>query len=146
MLISFYKGNYLKMSMNYKELQTPPKCHYLVVWTKYGRREHVGIIGCWDKKSKTDEVLTLMTKDQFYIFESKFQDGCDSITAALHKINDCWNYIRENRNTWDEPLSCDYNSFDDYMEAWRKYEDEEEKVYRKVFPEDEFVKLFKSRR
>lgn len=60
-----------------------PKNHYLLVWNKYNRLE---ILNCSQETSKSDTVLGLMTKDQYWDFETEFINSCTSMEAAVSCI------------------------------------------------------------
>ena len=124
--------------MYWKELKQAPRCHYLLVWDN----GYLNILNSSERVEKTDKVLALMTKNQYYEFEMLAFKRPTSVDEALNNIAIFWKRKKDN-NTYEEPLPCDYNSYHEYISAWNKYEDEKTKEMEKIFPEDEFDRLFK---
>lgn len=113
--------------MKIEELRQAPRCHYLLVWDK----DHIQILNCCETVEDSDVVLTLMTKDQYYEFCRMFRFRPKNINDARNKIHQYW---EAKKNHSDEPLSCSYESYEEYIAAWKK---EEEKVFeavRRLYP------------
>lgn len=123
--------------MYWKELKQAPRCHYLLVWDGY-----FNILNCSQQVEKGDEVLALMTKEQYHEFEMMLFKRPNSLSETLSNISIFWKHKKDN-NIFNEPLSCDYECYGDYMIAWSNYEEERRKEMEKIFPEDDFDRLFK---
>lgn len=68
-----------------------PKNHYLLVWNKYNRSE---ILNCSQETAKSDTVLALMTKDQYYAFEEKYgyPRTIEEAQANIDEFLSTWKY------------------------------------------------------
>ena len=119
--------------MYYTQLTQAPRCHYLVVWSDYG----VEILNCSQRVTKTDKVLALMTKEQYYRYENLFQSKARSLQTARESIEEFWDMLRK-ENDPHHPLPCNYESFEDYMSAYGKQQQEWDEIFRKNLP---FAKL-----
>lgn len=114
--------------MNYKELKKAPRCHYLLVWEQ-GRQI---ILNCSERVGQNDIVLSLMTKEQYYEFERDFRKA-SSIYEVSMSIDSYWAWKKKHRRE-DEPLSCDYDTIDEYLKDWQKVQDDFHEVFKKNFP------------
>lgn len=115
--------------MYFKELTQAPRCHYLVVWSNTG----IEILNCSQRTEKNDKVIALMTKDQYYRYENLFQSKATSLSTAQESIEEFWDMLRK-ENDPHHPLPCNYGSFEDYMSAYSRQQQEWDEIFRKNLP------------
>lgn len=114
--------------MDYKKIKQAPRCHYLLVWEK-GRQI---ILNCLERVNDSDIVLSLMTKHQYYEFETNFRNA-SSIYDVSMSIDNYWTWKKKHREE-GEPLSCEYDTLEEYYKAYKDFEDAECEAIRKAHP------------
>ena len=115
--------------MNLNKLKKAPRCHYLLVWDN----GYISILNCCEMVARTDFVLALMTKDQYYEFHSNFQGNPNSLQKAMENIDAYWEHKRAN-NLGNEVLPCDFEKYEEYITAWEKEQENFSENFRQKFP------------
>lgn len=113
--------------MKIEELKQAPRCHYLLVWDK----DRILILNCCETVEETDVVLALMTKDQYHEFSHMFRRLPRNINDARNMIHQYW---QAKKNHSNDPLPCNYESYEEYIAAWEKEDEKVSEAFRRLYP------------